>query len=84
MVIKYTKMNTEFAELLEKYITTDEIKGIDYFILTMKEYNIIETYRCDKYSMLEIFQDIDQINLKHNKKTNYYNTFYIPSKTDFP
>tara|TARA_R110001599_G_scaffold95623_1_gene247950 strand:+ start:9994 stop:10215 length:222 start_codon:yes stop_codon:yes gene_type:complete len=68
--------NPEFADLLEKYIGQVEYEGHNYFVLTMKEFNIERTYRTDKYSMLEIFQDIDQINQDNNIKTNYYEKFF--------
>ena len=69
--------NPEFAELLEKYIGQTEHEGHMYFVLTMEEYGLVETYRMDKYSILEIFQDIDIENKKHNKNTNYYEKFSI-------
>ena len=65
----------EFGELLQKYIGHTEHEGHNYFVLTMEEYGLVETYRTDKYSMLEIFQDIDAENKKHNKITNYYEKY---------
>ena len=65
----------EFANLLEKYIGHTEHEGHNYFVLTMEEYGVVETYRTDKYSILEIFQDIDAENEKHNKITNYYEKY---------
>ena len=67
--------NPEFAELIEKYISQTEYEGHMYFVLTMEEYEIERTYRMDKYSLLEVFQDIDSENEKHNIKTNYYEKF---------
>lgn len=67
--------NPDFAEVLSKYISHIEHDGHKFFVLTMEEYDLVETYRADKYSLLEIFQDIDIFNEKHNKKTNYYERF---------
>jgi len=67
--------NPEFAKVLEKYIGQTEHKGHMYFVLTMEEYKIERTYRMDKYSLMEVFQDIDGENEKHNIKTNYYEKF---------
>jgi len=69
--------NAEFAQVLQKYIGQTEHDGHMYFVLTMEEYDILYTYRMDKYSLLEIFQDIDIENEKHNKITNYYEKFSI-------
>ena len=69
--------NPEFAEILSKYIGQIEYEGHPYFVLTMEEYGLVETYRMDKYSLLEIFQDIDAENYKHSKITNYYEKFSV-------
>ena len=70
--------NQEYAELIEKYIGQTEYDGHMYFVLTMEEYELVETYRMDKYSLLEIFQDMDAINYEHNKITNYYEKYCVP------
>ena len=41
----------------------------------MEEYGVYETYRTDKYSILDILQDIDIENKKHGKNTNYFFKF---------
>ena len=69
--------NPEFADVMAKYISHTDHEGHNYFVLTMEEYGLVETYRTDKYSILEIFQDIDIENKKHNKNTNYYEKFSI-------
>jgi hypothetical protein len=69
--------NPEFADVMAKYIAQIEHDGHMYFVLNMEEYGLVQTYRMDKYSILEIFQDIDIENKKHNKNTNYFEKFSI-------
>ena len=73
--------NPEFFNVLSKYISHTDYEGHRYFVLTMEEYGVVETYRTDKYSILEIFQDIDIENGKHGKKTTYYEDFSSDSSS---
>lgn len=65
----------EFASLMNKYVSQTEINERNYWVLNMEEYGVYETYRTDKYSILEILQDIDIENKKHGKNTNYFLKF---------
>ena len=65
----------KYDELIAKYITTAVVEGVKYWVLIMKEYNVYSPYKCDKYSILEIIQDIDTYNRDNGCPTNYYDTF---------
>ena len=67
--------NPEFASLMNKYVSQTEINERNHWVLNMEEYGVYETYRTDKYSILDILQDIDIENKKHGKNTNYFLTF---------
>jgi len=65
----------EFASLMSQYISQEQFQGRTHWVLNMKEYSVIQRYRTDKFSILEILQDIDIENKKNNKTTDYYNKF---------
>ena len=67
----------EYDKLIAKYISTEIYLGRKYWVLTMEEYDIVNTYRCDKFSILEILQDIDFINSENDCITNYFETFTV-------
>mgnify|MGYP003635092240 FL=1 len=62
-------------QIIKDHIEDMVIDGRQYYVLIMDKFNIVETYRKDKYHILEILQDIDMINENRATRTHYYEEY---------
>ena len=72
---KPTFTEIELNKITNHYIKDIIIDGYTHYLLIMDQFDITQIYNKDKYSILEVLQDIDSINSDFDIYTTYYEEY---------